>query len=48
MLREEVAEKMSVENTLTPAQFFPLLFGGEHDGTSVAEPEVNSTTIEIL
>lgn len=35
MLREEVAQDMSVVNTLTPAQLPPLLFGGEHDGTSV-------------
>lgn len=43
-----MAEKMSMENTLTPAQFLTLLFAGEHDGTSVAEPEVNSTTTDIL
>lgn len=48
MPREEVAKKMSVGNTLIPAQLLPLLFGGEHDGTSVTEPEVNSATVKIL
>lgn len=47
-LREEVAKKMSVANTLISAQLPPLLFGGQHDGTSVIEPEVNSTTVKIF